>query len=64
MTGRLPPSARTREEGDSAMAKGRDKGGREAKKPKADKKTTIQPPPAPPRPMPVATKQGPKTVKG
>jgi hypothetical protein len=46
------------------MAKGRDKGGREAKKPKADKKTTIQPPPAPPRPMPVATKQGPKTVKG
>ena len=46
------------------MAKGRDKGGREAKKPKATKTVSNSPPPAPPRPMPVATKQGPKTVKG
>ena len=44
------------------MAKGKDKGGREAKKPKADKKAPTQAP-APPRPMPVATKQGPKTAK-
>lgn len=46
------------------MAKGRDKGGREAKKPKADKKGPVQTAqPAPPRPMPVATKQGSKSEK-
>ncbi len=45
------------------MAKGRDKGGREAKKPKADKKGPVQAQPAPPRPMPVATKQDPKSEK-
>ena len=44
------------------MAKGRDKGGREAKKPKASKKSPTHTP-EPPRPMPVATKQGPKTAK-
>jgi len=44
------------------MAKGKDKGGREAKKPKAEKKA-ITPAPAPPRPMPVVTRQGPKTAK-
>jgi hypothetical protein len=47
---------------EAAMAKGKDKGGREAKKPKADKKAPAQAP-APPRPMPVATRQGPKTPK-
>ncbi len=45
------------------MAKGKDKGGREAKKPKASKTTTPHAPPAPPRPMPIATKQGPKSEK-
>ncbi len=45
------------------MAKGKDKGGREAKKPKASKSSASTPPPAPPRPMPIATKQGPRSEK-
>ena len=56
MTIELPSSgmpARTR--GNNAMAKGKNKAGREAKKPKADKKTAAQGTTFL-RPMPVAAK--------